>query len=100
MNFSFLKDPYFPDEFYLKKPTRVEVLGYIFLLALLVYKVFQRRIRQHVTEENSLIGAGKRKTSFGASKKTGNRQLFVLNDLSKIEAFTWGGRNVRNIFLK
>lgn len=61
MNFSFLKDPYFVDEIYLKKPARVEVLGYIFLLALLVYKVFQRRIRQHVTEKNPLIGAGKRK---------------------------------------
>lgn len=31
MNFSFLKDPYFVDEVYFKKPNRVEVLGYIFL---------------------------------------------------------------------
>lgn len=28
MNFSFLKDPYYTDEIYLKKPERVHVLGY------------------------------------------------------------------------
>lgn len=61
MTFSFLKDPYFVDEIYLKKPTRVNVLAYLFLFALLVYKVFQRRIRQHVTEETPLMGAAKRK---------------------------------------
>jgi transposase len=33
MNFSFLKDPVYTDEIYLKKPERVKVLGYLFLLA-------------------------------------------------------------------
>ncbi|CAH8768709.1 transposase [Paenibacillus dendritiformis C454] len=40
-NFSILKDPYFVDEIYLKKPHRVEVLGYLFLIALLVYHTIQ-----------------------------------------------------------
>jgi transposase len=61
MNFSFLKDPFFVDEIYLKKPHRVQVLAYLFLLALLVYRVFQWRIRQHVTEKKPLMGAGRRK---------------------------------------
>lgn len=60
MNFSFLKDPVHVDEIYLKKPERVLVLGYILLLALVIYRVFQRRIRQKVTEEKPLLGAGGR----------------------------------------
>lgn len=46
MNFS----SYYTDEIYLKKPERVQVLGYLFLLALVIYRVFQRRLRQHITE--------------------------------------------------
>lgn len=60
MNFSFLKDPVYVDEIYLKKPERVMVLGYFLLLALVVYRVFQRRLRQKITEKNPLRGAGGR----------------------------------------
>ncbi|MBD2848683.1 IS1634 family transposase [Paenibacillus sp. IB182496] len=60
MNFSFLKDPVYTDEIYLKKPERVKVLGYLFLLALTIYRVFQRRIRQHITEQKPMRGAGGR----------------------------------------
>jgi transposase len=60
MNFSFLKDPVYTDEIYLKKPERVKVLGYLFLLALTVYRVFQRRIRQHITEQSPMHGSGGR----------------------------------------
>ncbi|WP_144026144.1 hypothetical protein NSU01_02830 [Paenibacillus sp. FSL H8-0259] len=48
----------YTDEIYLKKPERVKVLGYLFLLALTVYIVFQRRIRQHITEQNPMHGSG------------------------------------------
>jgi hypothetical protein len=44
-----------------KKPERVLALGYLFLLALVVYRVFQRRMRQVITNERPLNGAGKRK---------------------------------------
>jgi len=60
MNFSFLKDPYYTDEIYLKRPERVHVLGYLFLLALVIYRVFQRRLRQHITEQRPMKGAGGR----------------------------------------
>jgi transposase len=60
MNFSFLKDPVYTDEIYLKKAERVRVLGYLFLLALTIYRVFQRRIRQHITEQKPMHGAGGR----------------------------------------
>jgi transposase len=61
MNFSFIKDPYFADEVYLKKPSRVEVLGYILMVALLIYKVFQKKIRSQMQGQKPLRGAGKRK---------------------------------------
>ncbi|ASS99514.1 transposase [Geobacillus thermocatenulatus] len=61
MNFSFLKDPFFTDEIDVKKPERVAVLGYLFLLALAIYRIFQRRVRQFVTPERPLKGAGGRK---------------------------------------
>lgn len=60
MNFSFLKDPVFTYEIYLKKPEQVKVLGYLFLFALAMYRVFQRRIRQHITEQKPMHGSGGR----------------------------------------
>jgi transposase len=62
MTFSYLKDPFFVDAVYLKKPHRIQVLGYILLISLLVYKVFQQLIREHMEgEEEPLRGVGKRK---------------------------------------
>lgn len=62
MNFAFLKDPYYTDEIYLKKPERVQVLGYLFLLALVIYRVFQRRIRQFITEAQPMKISGRKLT--------------------------------------
>ncbi|MBB6284057.1 hypothetical protein HNR34_002429 [Geobacillus subterraneus] len=61
MNFSFLKDPFFTDEMYVKKPERVAVLGNSFLLALAIYRVFQRRVRPFIILERPLKEAGGRK---------------------------------------
>ena len=61
MNFAFLKDLYYTEDVYLKKPERVQVLGYFFLLALVIYRVFQRRIRQFITEDKPMKSAGGRK---------------------------------------
>ncbi|BAD75443.1 hypothetical protein GK1158 [Geobacillus kaustophilus HTA426] len=36
-------------------------MGYLFLLALAIYHVFQRRVRQFITPERPLKGAGGRK---------------------------------------
>ncbi|KDE48749.1 hypothetical protein DI43_02470 [Geobacillus sp. CAMR12739] len=51
----------FTDEIYVKKPERVAVLGDLFLLALAIYHVFQRRVRPFITPERPLKGAGGRK---------------------------------------
>jgi len=44
--FRFLKDPSFVDAFYLQKPERVEALGYVMMLAALVFSLLERRIRR------------------------------------------------------
>lgn len=60
-HFSILKDPYFVDEICLKKPHRVEALGYLFLIALLVYHTIQGKVRSQTNERHPLIATTKRK---------------------------------------
>ena len=45
--FHFLKDPTFVDAVFLKKPERIQALGYVMLLALLLFSVVERRVRAH-----------------------------------------------------
>jgi len=44
--FQFLKDPAFVDAFFLHKPERIEALGYVLLLACLVFSLLERRVRR------------------------------------------------------
>jgi transposase len=43
--FPFLKDPSWADVFFVKTPRRVEAMGYVLLLSLLVWSVWERRVR-------------------------------------------------------
>ena len=45
-HFHFVKDPLFVDARFVKKPERVEALGYVLLLACLLYSLLERRLRQ------------------------------------------------------
>ena len=45
--FHFLKDPAFVDAIFLTKPERIQALGYVMLLALLLFSVVERRVRAH-----------------------------------------------------
>lgn len=49
-NFSFLKDPLIVNDLFLKKPERVEALGAILLMALLIWNLIEHCLRQHVKE--------------------------------------------------
>ena len=54
--FGFLKDPmFFVDSVFLKSPTRIEALGLIMALSLLVYKVAEREIRQTLERTGSKV---------------------------------------------
>ena len=43
--FPFLKDPQLADVFFVKTPARLEALGYVIMIALLVWCIWERRVR-------------------------------------------------------
>jgi transposase len=69
-SFKFLKDPLFVGPIYLKKPKRVEALAYVLLIALLLFGILERRVREAMkTESEPLIIPGKVKTFTPTGKK-------------------------------
>jgi transposase len=68
-NYGFLKDPVIVNSLFLKKPERIEALGLVLLLALLLWRLMERAMRRHVdTTRTPLTGwdkqATERPTSF------------------------------------
>ena len=62
-SFKFLKDPLFVGPIYLKKPARVEALAYVLLIALLMFGILERRVREAMKHESEpLVIPGKVKT--------------------------------------
>jgi len=51
-NFSFLKDPLIVNDLFLKKPERIEALGAILLMALLIWNLIEHVLRQYVKTKN------------------------------------------------
>ena len=49
-NFSFLKDPLIVNDLFLKKPERIEVLGAVLLIALVIWNLIEHCLRQHIKE--------------------------------------------------
>ncbi len=54
-NFSFLKDPAIVNSIFLKKPERIEVLGFVLLLALLIWRLMERSLRLYVEENDDFL---------------------------------------------
>lgn len=54
-NFSFLKDPLIVNDMFLKKPERLEVLGAVLLMALLVWNLIEHCLRQHIKEYSVVL---------------------------------------------
>ncbi|WP_419660639.1 transposase, IS4-like [Desulfosarcina variabilis str. Montpellier] len=62
-NFSFLKDPAIVNSIFLKKARRIEVLGLVLLISLLIWRLMERSMRQYVeTNDCELPGWVRRKT--------------------------------------
>ena len=62
-NYGFLKDPLIVNSLFLKKPERIEALGLVLLLALLLWRLVERTLRGHVeTTGKSLPGWDKKAT--------------------------------------
>ena len=69
-SFKFLKDPLFVGPVFLKKPERVEALAYVLLMALLIFNLLERRVREALKSETEpLIIPGKVKTFTPTGKK-------------------------------
>jgi transposase len=63
-NFGFLKDPLIVNSLFLKKPERIEALGLVLLLALLIWRLMERSLRLHVEMSgNTLPGWDKQETT-------------------------------------
>lgn len=62
-NFSFLKDPLIVNDIFLKKPERIEVLGAVLLLSLMIWNLIEHTLRQHIKEcGTTLPGWDKKQT--------------------------------------
>jgi len=73
-NFGFLKDPVIVNSIFLKKPSRIEVLGLVLLIALLIWRLMERCMRQYLEKTKSEITGWKnrptkRPTSFMMTTK-------------------------------
>lgn len=49
--FRILKDPYYVEEIFLKKPERIEAFGYVMVIAVMLLNIIERRIRKNLKDE-------------------------------------------------
>lgn len=76
--FAFLKDPVFIDGLYLHTPRRIEALAYVFVMACLVYSVFERRVRRQLqAQRQRILLPGKR----WSDNPTGKMLLALVGNL-------------------
>ncbi len=96
-NFAFLKDPLIVNDLFLKNPQRIEVLGMILLISLLVWNLMERSMRQYVEQSGEKLSGWDNKptdrpTAFMMSTKfTGvmvtkiDGHRIIANNLSDIQ---------------
>jgi len=49
-DFAFLKDPLIVNDIFLKKPSRIDALGMVLIIALMVWRLMERNMRKYVEE--------------------------------------------------
>ena len=60
-NFSFLKDPVIVNSIFLKKANRIEVLGLVLLISLLIWRLMEHCMRRYITKTGNAITGWKNK---------------------------------------
>ena len=60
-NFGFLKDPIIVNSIFLKTPRRIEALGLVLLVALLIWRLIERCLRQYIQRTGATITGWKDK---------------------------------------
>jgi transposase len=92
--FRLLKDPAMLDAVYLKTPSRIEALGIVFVMALMVYGVLEWRVREQMKQETQpLVVPGKRKTY----APTGQMLLAILKVFQVIYIRLPNGQVIRQL---
>ena len=79
--FRFLKDPMFVNALFLKTPKRVQALGYVILLAVMIASLLELRIRKALKEQRLTITAGPRKN---LTEPTARVLLNLLNEVQVV----------------
>ena len=54
-NFGFLKDPLIVNDLFLKKKERIEALGFVLVLSLLIWRIIERLLRGYIKEKDTTI---------------------------------------------
>jgi transposase len=54
-NFGFLKDPLVVNDVFLKKPHRIEAMGLVLVLSLLLWRLMERTMRRNTREQNIIL---------------------------------------------
>jgi transposase len=62
-NYGFLKDPVIVNSLFLKKPERIEALGLVLLLSLLLWRLMERQMRAHVESTGTPLTGWDKKTT-------------------------------------
>ena len=96
-NFGFLKDPLVVNDTFLKTPSRIEALGFVLVISLLLWRLMERAMRSKTTEESSTLtgwnnGKTAKPTSFMMVSKFSSVVIgvqkgkrFLFNQLNKVQ---------------
>jgi len=93
-NFSFLKDPLIVNDLFLKKPERIEALGAVLLMALMIWNLIEHTLRLHIKESGGTLPGWdnkptRRPTTFMMSTKFLGIQIVRIAGLCRLaEALT------------
>ncbi|HQB91515.1 MAG TPA: hypothetical protein PLW59_09955, partial [Sphaerochaeta sp.] len=60
-SFAFLKDPLVVNDLFLKRPSRIDALGMVLILALLVWRLMERQMRLYLNENGGKLPGWDRK---------------------------------------
>jgi len=63
-NFSFLKDPQIVNDLFLKKPERIESLGAVLLMSLMIWNLIEHTLREYVKECKAPLPGWDRKPTY------------------------------------
>jgi transposase len=89
VTFKFLKSPMIVDRVFLKSNSRIEALGYLMLIALMIWTLMEREVRQNISEP--LIGPGKIKmtkpTAWAIMMMLSSLKTIVYNDNQWLRTF-------------